>query len=181
MLSGRYFLNHRTFCYQIWYGDAASWASVMLTFCCGCYLQGQGHSKSSYDQNITLSAVYYYSGCLSLKVWWLRTRSTGLAILLSARSYSRLSWELCLHPLHLLWPVLLRCCWLQLTSISSMIQSLQYNCSLHFFVKDGVVILYVCLGTIQYRWICIGLVIVQLIVVFCPSDQYLSFFCESSS
>ena len=27
-LSGWYFLNYRTFCYQIWYCDAASWARV---------------------------------------------------------------------------------------------------------------------------------------------------------
>ena len=27
-LSRLYFLNHRAFCYQIWYGDAASWARV---------------------------------------------------------------------------------------------------------------------------------------------------------
>ena len=27
--SGWYLLNHRTFCDQIWYGDAASWARVM--------------------------------------------------------------------------------------------------------------------------------------------------------
>ena len=32
-LSRWYFLSHRTFCYQIWYGDAASWARVS----CGNY------------------------------------------------------------------------------------------------------------------------------------------------
>ena len=41
-LSRWYFLNHRRFCYQIWYGDAASWARGMQNFCCCCcYLQGQ--------------------------------------------------------------------------------------------------------------------------------------------
>ena len=59
------------------------------------------------------------AGCLSWEVWWLRTGSTGLAILLSAKSCCRLSWEWWLHPL--LGPVLLRFCWLQLTSLSSMI------------------------------------------------------------
>ena len=56
-LSGWYFLNHRTFCYQIWYCDVASWARVMRTFCCCCYLQGQGHSKGSCDKNMTLSTL----------------------------------------------------------------------------------------------------------------------------
>ena len=45
----------------------------------------------------------------------------GLAILLSAKSCCRLLWEQWLHPLHLLGPVLLEC-WLQLTSLSSMIE-----------------------------------------------------------
>ena len=35
-------------------------------------------------------------------------------------------------------------------------------CSLHFLAKDGVVILCICLGTVQYWQISIGLVIVQL-------------------
>ena len=56
-LSRRYYLNHRTFCYQIWYGDAALWARVMQTFFCYCYLQGQGLSLGSYDQNMTLSTL----------------------------------------------------------------------------------------------------------------------------
>ena len=51
----------------------------------------------------------------------------------------------------------------------------------NFFAKDGVVVLHVCLGTIQYWWISIGLVVVQLTTVFCPSVQYLSFFCEAFS
>ena len=53
-LSGQYFLNHRTFCYQIWYSDAASWARVMRTFFCCCRLQGHGHSN---DLNMALSAI----------------------------------------------------------------------------------------------------------------------------
>ena len=40
-----------------------------------------------------------------------------------------------------------------------------------FFVKDGVVIICVCLGTVQYWWISIGLVIVQLSAVTCPSVE----------
>ena len=59
--------------------------------------------------------------CLSWEVWWPRTGSTGLAILQSAKSYCRLSWEQWLHPLHLLGPVLLGCCRLQPTSLSSVI------------------------------------------------------------
>ena len=54
-------------------------------------------------------------------------------------------------------------------------------CSLHFFARDGAVILCVCLGTVQYWWIPTGLVIVQLSAVFCPSVQHLSFFCEAFS
>ena len=38
-----------------------------------------------------------------------------------------------------------------------------------------------CLGTNQYCWIFVGLVIVQLRAVFCPSVQYFSFFCEALS
>ena len=38
-----------------------------------------------------------------------------------------------------------------------------------------------CWGTVQYWWISTGLVIVQLRAVFCPSDQYFSFFCEAFS
>ena len=37
--------------------DAASWARVMGTFCCCCYLQRQDHSKGSYDQIMTLSTI----------------------------------------------------------------------------------------------------------------------------
>ena len=44
------------------------------------------------------------TGCLSWEVWWLRTGSMGLAILLSAKSCCRLSWQRWLHPLHLLGP-----------------------------------------------------------------------------
>ena len=38
-----------------------------------------------------------------------------------------------------------------------------------------------CLGTVQYCWISLSLVIVQLRVVFCPSVPYLSFFCQPFS
>ena len=44
-----------------------------------------------------------------------------MAILLSAKSCCRLSWERWSHPLHLLGPVLLGCCRLRLTSLSSVI------------------------------------------------------------
>ena len=57
------------------------------------------------------------AGCLSWKVWWLRTGSMGLAILLSAKSCCRLSWEQWLHPLHLLGPVPLGRWQLQLTRL----------------------------------------------------------------
>ena len=39
----------------------------------------------------------------------------------------------------------------------------------------------VCLGTVQYWWISIGFVVVQLRAVFSPSVQYLSLFCEAFS
>ena len=61
------------------------------------------------------------AGFLSWEVWWLRTGFTLLAIVLSARSYCRLSWEQWLHPLHQLGPVLLGCCRLQLTSFFPVI------------------------------------------------------------
>ena len=112
------------------------------------------------------------AGCLSWEVWWLRTGSMGLAILLSAKSCCGLLWEQRLHPLHPLGPVLLGCYRLQLTSLSSVIV-LQF----HFSAKDGVVILCVCLRTVQYWWIFIGLVVVQLRAVhrfsiYCSSLRY---------
>ena len=54
-------------------------------------------------------------------------------------------------------------------------------CSLHYFAKDGVVVLCVCLGIVQYWMISIGHVIVKLRAVLCPSVQYLSLFCDSFS
>ena len=54
-------------------------------------------------------------------------------------------------------------------------------CSLHFSAKNEVVILFVCLGTVQYWWISIGSVVVQLRAIFCPSIQYLSLFFEAFS
>ena len=71
---------------------------------------------------------------------------------------------------------MLECCRLQLTSFFPWLY-----CSLHFFAKNGVVILCVSLGIVQYWWISVGLVIVQLRAVFCPWVQYLSFFCEAFS
>ena len=55
------------------------------------------------------------------------------------------------------------------------------SCSLNFSAKGGVVILCACLGTVQYWWISVGIIVVQLRAVFCPSVQYLSFFCEAFS
>ena len=55
------------------------------------------------------------------KGFWLRTGSGGLTVLLSAKSCCRLSWKRWLHLLHLLGPVLMGWCRLQLTSLSSMI------------------------------------------------------------
>ena len=39
----------------------------------------------------------------------------------------------------------------------------------------------VCSGTVQYWRISVDIVILQLRTVFCPSVQYLSFFCEAFS
>ena len=47
-------------------------------------------------------------------------------------------------------------------------------CCLHFFVKDGVIVLCVHLGTFQYWWI-------LRFSVFCPLVWYLSFFCKAFS
>ena len=47
--------------------------------------------------------------------------------------------------------------------------------------RMGVVVLCVCLGTVQYWWISTGLVIVQLRAIFCPSVQYLLLICEAFS
>ena len=61
------------------------------------------------------------AGCLSWEVWWPRTGSMWLAILLSIRSCCRLSLKRWLLLLHLHRPVLLGCCQLQVTSLYSMI------------------------------------------------------------
>ena len=72
--------------------------------------------------------------------------------------------------------------WMWQGSASDVFWYLQWlYCSLYFFAKDRVVILCVCLGTVQYWWISIGLVVVQLKAVFCPTVQYLSLFCEAFS
>ena len=54
------------------------------------------------DQADRLVALTLLQVALSWEVWWLKTGSTGLAILQSARSCCRLLWERWLHPLHLL-------------------------------------------------------------------------------
>ena len=75
-------------------------------------------------------------------------------------------------------PVLLWCCRLQLTSLTSMIVLQR---SLHYFEKDRVFVLCVYLGAVPCLWLAIGFVIVQLTAVFCPSVQYLSIFREEFS
>ena len=52
-----YLLNCPTFCYQIWYCDESSWAWVHYAKRFVCYFQGHGHSKGSYDQNMTASTI----------------------------------------------------------------------------------------------------------------------------
>ena len=68
----KYLLNHITFWYQTWYNDAASWARVSSRKKIVCCLQGQGHNKGSFDQNVTLSTMS--SELLILQqpnlVWW---------------------------------------------------------------------------------------------------------------
>ena len=54
-----YLLNWRPFCFQTWFVDAASWARVSCRKKIVCYLQGQGHSKGSFDQNIALCAISF--------------------------------------------------------------------------------------------------------------------------
>ena len=56
-LSGRYLLNHRTFCHQTWYVYAAyhkpECHAKNLVHCVQC----QGHSEGFQNQNITISGV----------------------------------------------------------------------------------------------------------------------------
>ena len=51
-----YLLSHLTFCCQTCYCDASSWARVHAKRWVCCF-QGQGHSKGSYDQSITVSTI----------------------------------------------------------------------------------------------------------------------------
>ena len=76
------------------------------------------------DESWSFGSSGTAAGYLSWEVWWLSTGSTGLAILLFARSCYRLSWEWWLHPFHLLGHVLLGCCRLKLTSTIVMQPSL---------------------------------------------------------
>ena len=99
-----------------------------------------------------------------------------MAIFQSARSYCRLSWEWWLCPLHLCGPVLLGCCRLQLTPLSLM-TVLQPP-----LLCEGWGGHPLCLSAdspvlMDLNWF----VIVQLSAVFCPSVQFLSFFCEAFS
>ena len=95
------------------------------------------------------------AGCLSWEVWWLRTGSMGLAILLSAKSCA----NCCDSSDYTLSTCLDHFCWDVVDS--SRLPFLQWlKCSLHFSAKDGVVILCVCLVTVQYWWVSIGLVVV---------------------
>ena len=65
---------------------------------------------------------------------------------------------------------------------SSWLPFLQWShCSFPLFAKDGLVVLCVCLGTVQHCWISISLVITQLRAVFCQSVQYLSVFWKAFS
>ena len=105
--------------------DIAGWKSALW-----CSFLSDACLFFSDDLRLWLQSVPHdlqhdFSGtatsCLYWEVWWLRTLSTGLAFLLSARSCYKLSWERWLHLLHLLSPVLLGFCRLQLTSLSSMI------------------------------------------------------------
>ena len=99
----------------------------------------------------------------------------GLAIPMSAKSCCRLSWERWLHPLHLLGPVLLWCCRLQLTSLYLMIV---LQPPLPCEGRDGPLCLYGDSSVLMdLRWPCD----VQLRAVFWPLVQYLSFFCEAFS
>ena len=104
----------------------------------------------------------------------LSIRHLSMAILLSARFCCRLSWERWLRPLHLLGPVLLWCCQLQLTSLYSIIV-LQPP-----LLCEGWAGHPLCLSGVKW-WIFIDLVIVEIRAVFCPSVRYLSFFCEAFS
>ena len=63
---------------------------------------------------------------------------------------------------------------------SGWLPFLQWSyCSFHFFAKSGMVVLCVCLGTVQYWWISTGLVIAQLRAVFSPLVQCFSFLCKA--
>ena len=95
-------------------------SSAMIFFAYGFNLLGMIFSLGDW-WGLLFGSSGTAAGCLSWEVWWLRTGSMGLAIFLSAKSCCRLSWERWLLPLHLLGPVLLGCCRLQLTSLSSMI------------------------------------------------------------
>ena len=93
------------------------------------------------------------AGCFSWEVWWLGTGSMGLDTFLSAKFCCRLLWE----RDYILSTCLDQFCWDVVGSSWLPFLQLLY-CSLHFSWKHGLVILYVCLQTVQYWWISIGLV-----------------------
>ena len=63
-LSGWYFLNYRTFYYQIWHGDAASWARVMRN-CLLLLLSSRSYTTRAHMIDIWPFLLYY------LKCWLL--------------------------------------------------------------------------------------------------------------
>ena len=60
ILSGWYLLNCSTFCNQTWYVGMLSWDGVSCRNIV-CYLQGHGHSKTLYNQNMTLFYYIFYA------------------------------------------------------------------------------------------------------------------------
>ena len=82
-----YLLNCETFCYQTWYCDASSWAGVSCRKI-GVLFQGHGHSKGSYDQNMTAATISSELLILLLQTWF------GSTLLKARLSYGE-TWLLC--------------------------------------------------------------------------------------
>ena len=70
-LSRWYLLNHLSFWYQTQYHDVSLWAGLHAKRLI-CYFQGQGHSKGSYNQNMTVSTISAELLIFLLPnlVWW---------------------------------------------------------------------------------------------------------------
>ena len=70
-LSRWYFLNHRTFCYQIWYSDVTSWARVSCETFFLCLLSSRSRSQQGiiWPKYDSFYYIFWTVDSLTTKLW----------------------------------------------------------------------------------------------------------------